>query len=611
MNRIPDSKIDEIRSSANIINYISRYVVLKKAGKNFKSLCPFHQEKTPSFIVSPEKQIYHCFGCGKGGDIFNFLKEVENISYIEAVRKVAFDQGIRIPEISQKTGDDKSEYDILYHINQLAKDFFIAQLKYYKNKGAYSYLKKRSIKQTTINKFDIGYAPDKWDSFLHSKHIVDIDRKKLQELGLIQKREAKEGYYDKFRNRIIFPFHNVSGRIVGFGGRAIIDTDQPKYLNSPESIIYKKGDILYGLHQAITAIREKNFLIIVEGYFDLLRLVDAGIENVVASSGTALTENQARLIRRYTNCAIISYDSDDAGIKAALRNSLILESLDVNVYIIQIPVPYDPDSFILNKGKAEYVKLLNQKITAIEFRLSEFFKLHPDPSIEEKNNFIIEILESLLNINNEVKIGLYIHKIANQLSLAESLIIEHFNRLKRQRNFSHRNAFVQKTDKENITGDAPAERKEKFAARKGQWKAEEGIITLLLSNHPEINKQILYQISAQDFTNEDFREIFEQISHKWEQSGNIKPEELKHDIYSDKNKQLLTKLLLTEINNPNKFAHDCVYQLKKWQLNLRFNEIKQLMKEESSSQEAVMHYMQELTDIRQKLTDIEKEWMEK
>ena len=314
MSRIPETKIEEIQSASDVVSVVSRYVALKKAGKNFKGLCPFHKEKTPSFIVSPEKQIYHCFGCGKGGNVFNFLMSVENISYIESIRRVASDLGITLPEYQpadHKAAD--TEYDYLYHANQIAKEYFNSS----KSDPAGHYLKSRKLKQETLERYGVGYAANKWDGLINFHKYNSISRDVYLELGLIQKKEETDRYFDRFRNRIMFPFYNLSGQIVGFGGRRLNENDQPKYLNSSESKIYKKGEILYGLYQAIPAIREKKSVIIVEGYFDLLRLVDVGIQNVVASSGTALTENQARLLKRYTDQAIISYDSDDAGIKAA------------------------------------------------------------------------------------------------------------------------------------------------------------------------------------------------------------------------------------------------------------------------------------------------------
>jgi len=341
MARIPETKIEEIESASDIVSAIARYVSLKKTGKNFKGLCPFHKEKTPSFVVSPEKQIYHCFGCGKGGNVFNFLMSVENISYIESIRRVASDLGITIPDYrSEEQKASSSEYDFLYKTNQIANEYFFSQ----SSAQAQKYLESRKLKNEILKKYAVGYAPNKWDGLINHPGFKSINKSFFEQLGLIQKKDKSDHYFDRFRNRIIFPFFNLSGQIVGFGGRRLNENDQPKYLNSPESKIYKKSEILYGLHQAISSIREKKAVIIVEGYFDLLRLADCGIQNVIASSGTALSESQGRLIKRYTDTAIFAYDSDDAGINAAIRNSQILESLDLRVSMILLPKPHDPDS---------------------------------------------------------------------------------------------------------------------------------------------------------------------------------------------------------------------------------------------------------------------------
>jgi DNA primase len=418
----------------------------------------------------------------------------------------------------------------------------------------------------------------------------------LTDLGLVQKKETGGNFFDKFRNRIIFPFHNFSGRIVGFGGRRLLESDQPKYLNSPESKIYKKGELLYGLYQAISAIRESQTVIIVEGYFDLLRLVDVGVENVVASSGTALTEAQGRLLKRYTNSVIISYDSDAAGVSAALRNSQILESIGLDVYLIDIPKPHDPDSFILANGKNTYLDLIKEKTSPIEYQIRRFKSENPLPSMEAKNQFIDEIIDTLILIPNDVKVGLSLHRLSQNLEIAESFLISRFNHLKRQRKYQVQNS---NEIEEGAIKAAPF--------RKGQWRAEEGMISLLLLNKTQITKMILHHISASDFENDDLRALFEYISLQWEDLGMIDVKRLNEKFNSQENATVLSKLSLQNIHNTDKFAVDCIYQLRKRSLDLRFNEVKRLMNEESASHDSVLHYLKELTAIRNKLSEIEKE----
>jgi len=598
MVRIPDTKIDEILASAEIANFISRYVALKKTGKNLKGLCPFHTEKTPSFVVSPEKQIYHCFGCGKGGNVASFMMEIEKISFIEAIRKIAFELGIKLPEQDNESERKKAtQYDQMYLANQMAKDFFKSHLIKTENRQAIEYLRQRKFKKRTIEKFEVGYAPKKWDAFLKSQKFNSSDLKIYSDLGIIQKKDKAEGYFDKFRNRLIFPFHNNSGRIIGFGGRRLDENDQPKYLNSPESIIYKKGELLYGLHQAIQNIREKNSVIIVEGYFDLLRLVDSGIENVVASSGTALTDNQARLIKRYTNNVVIAYDSDDAGIKAALRISQILESQDLNISLISIPPPEDPDSFILTQGVEEFFNLLRNKVSPIEFRLQHAGSNRRDLTIEAKNEIIDDMFNDLLEIPNDVKIGMYIHQIASQLEIQESFLVSRFNQLKSKKRLGTR-----------YHKDEPKSGSEKkIKVTRGEAQAEEGLIALLLLNEKDLSNQILHQISASDFINNEYQQIFEEMSMELEELGEVDLKKIEKFSKNEKMQNLISRLLLIEINNPSKLAADCIYKIRKWSLDSRFNEIKRMISDEASSPDSVIHYMKELTEIRNKLTEIAKE----
>jgi DNA primase len=591
MARIPETKIEEIRSASDIVAVISRYVSLKKAGKNFKGLCPFHKEKTPSFIVSPEKQICHCFGCGKGGNVFNFLMTIENISYIESVKRVASDLGITIPEWRpDRERTSSSEYDHLYRANQIANTYFNAST----STQAGKYLENRKLKKEIYKKYSVGYALNKWDGLINHPDFNTVKRKYFLELGLIQQKENTNQYFDRFRNRIIFPFFNISGQIVGFGGRRLNENDQPKYLNSPESRIYKKGNILYGLFQAINSIREHKTVIIVEGYFDLLRLVNSGIQNVIASSGTALTESQGRLIKRYTDSVIIVYDSDDAGIKAAIRNSQILETLDLHVTMVLLPQPHDPDSFILKEGKAAFIKLLKARVTPIDYQLDVLQKQSKDISLEGKNKMIDSILEDYLYIPNEVRIGLYLHKIAEKLEIAESLLISRFNKLK-------------KRDRFRVRDEETDEGKSTTFLKKGQWRAEEDLLSILFLDDKDVSKYIFEHISTADFANEHLRRIFEFLSLQWEEHGHLEIKELEKSSTNAKDMELLSKLSFQIINNPLKYASGCIYKMRKWHLDARYNEILRLMREESASIKSKTHYTKELTEIRKKLSAIEDE----
>jgi DNA primase len=591
MSRIPESKIEEIQSASEIVSVVSRYVALKKAGKNFKGLCPFHQEKTPSFIVSPEKQIYHCFGCGKGGNIFNFLMTLENISYIEAIRLVAADLGISLPAYRASDPSDlPGEYDPYYQANEIASKYFTSQ----HSVQAQKYLESRKLNQETLQKYNVGYAPNKWDGLISCPDFKKVKQDIYLELGLIQSKEESKRYFDRFRNRIMFPFYNISGRIVGFGGRRLNENDQPKYLNSAESKIYKKGELLYGLYQAIPAIRERKTAIIVEGYFDLLRLIDSGISNVIASSGTALTEVQAKLIKRFADECIIAYDSDEAGINAAVRNSQILESAELRVSMIVLPKPFDPDTFILEYDKAAFIDLLRARILPIDYQLNSLQKNDSMQSPDEKQKIIDSLLEEYLTIPNQVKVGLTIHKIAEKMEIAESFLVSRFNDLKKRQH--HRDRELREPAKV-------------FAGtiKKGQWRAEEDLIAILLLNDAGISRYIFDHISTEDFTNNSLRDIFELIVQQWEDLGHLELKKMLSEINSEEMTSLISKLSLKVIEQPLKYASGCIYQMRKWHLDTRYNEILRLMKEEAESAKARTHYMKELTVLRQQISDVEAE----
>jgi len=595
MARIPQEKIEEIRTSADIVSYISKYVRLKKSGRNFLGLCPFHKEKTPSFSVSPEKKIYHCFGCHKGGDVIGFLMEVEKISYIEAIRRIAFDMGITLPaESDEKYKKDKEVYDKYYNLNQVAKDYFVEQFTAGKQNPARNYIKNRKLKVSTIKKYMVGFAPNKWDSLINHESLKKSNKQDLIELGLIFKKDNENKYFDKFRNRLIFPFQNISGRIIGFGGRRLNEEDNPKYLNSPESKIYQKGSILYGLHQAISSIRELNTVILVEGYFDLLRLVDSGIENVVASSGTALTENQGRLLKRYTPNVIISYDSDEAGLKAAIRNSEILDKLDMNVSIVQIPEPHDPDTYILELGKKSYLQLIKNKKNPFDIKILKFFKDFNNPTLDQKYKFVDDIIYELITVPNDVKIGFYLHKLAESLEITESLLVSRFNKQKKSKKFYKTNQPTDEKEKQQTD----------LIIKRGEWKAEEGILSILLKNDKDSTREIFNNLSSSDFENQSFQNIFEAIAHQWEDKNSVELNQVQSDL-PDNLKEILIGLSFNEIENISKFTNDCIYKLRKWHLNARYAELRRMLQEESESEKSVIHYMKELNEIKKKLIEVE------
>ncbi len=594
MAKIPDEKIEEVRSSANIVHYINQYVNLKKAGRNFKGLCPFHTEKTPSFIVSPEKQIYHCFGCGKGGNIFSFIMEYEKLTFLEAVTKAADFSGISLPKQSSEDQAKSDFFQQLYEINEHSSRFFEEQLHKPVHKQFLDYFTDRGLSNDTIKRFRLGYAPDAFDRLIAQLRSKQVNLEYADQLGLIQARDKGSGFYDRFRHRIMFPFHNTSGKIVGFGGRKLREEQQPKYLNSPESPVYKKGEILYGLHQAIPAIREKDYVILVEGYFDLLRLVEADFKNVVASSGTALTDRQARLINRYTRDVYIAYDGDDAGIRAAIRVAQILEEQDLNTFILKIPAGEDPDSIVQKQGAAALEAIIRKRVSLMMHRIDVFMKENNPPTLEAKERFIRDVLNDLAGLKNQLKVGLMLHQIADRLDVSETLLIQQFNQLKRR---------------QRKPGSAAKDKNQAISAvtiHSGAYKAEGAILGLLLGKDETIKRFITDHITADLFQNPELRTLYTIIINEIEETGRIDVNSLMEDQEENKSLYgLISELAFQEQPESIKFARDCVYQIKKRYLEKKSREISTFIKAESDSIESIMHYTKELTQIRKEIAELD------
>lgn len=412
---IGNSFIDEIKSKVNIVDVIGREVPLKQSGSNFKGLCPFHNEKTPSFMVNEQKQIFNCFGCGEKGDVIHFVQRFNNMEFMEACEKLAEEYNIEIPKHGTRRKEDLSRY---YEINSVAARFFFDNLTRCANPG-YTYIRKRGISDETIKHFGLGYSPNSWNSlykYLQSKGVSDDDMLKL---GLVT--QGKKGVYDKFRGRLMFPIFNTRGKVIGFGGRALGD-EMPKYLNSPESEVFLKKNNLYALNFTKKNVSDENQVIIVEGYMDAISLYQNGICNVVASLGTALTENQCQLITRYTKNVVLSYDSDSAGIKAALRGIDVMRSSHANVRILQVTGGKDPDEFVKKYGKQEFLKLVNGAAPATDFMLEmtkKKYNLSDNLEIIEYIRSCVPILKKL----GAVEQDLYVKKLASEFDISEHSIL--------------------------------------------------------------------------------------------------------------------------------------------------------------------------------------------
>ena len=405
--------VDEIKSRCNIVDVIGRVVPLKKSGSNFKGVCPFHNEKTPSFVVSETKQIFTCFGCGATGDVIAFVKRYYNLEFRGAVEMLAREYGISL-DGAFRSNRNKDE---LYEINRQAARFFYKAMREKSNKG-YTYMKNRGISEETMNKFGIGYADDGWTSLYDFLGAAGVAEKKMLELGLISK--SKDRCFDKFRDRVIFPIINTAGKVIGFGGR-IIGDGEPKYLNSQESGIFQKKNNLYGLNLARKDVSREDSIVLVEGYMDVVSLYQAGVRNVSASLGTALTENQARLIKRYTRNVVLSYDSDQAGQNAAMRGIDILYREGLRARVLRVFDGKDPDEFIRKNGRGAFYDLMDNALPYGDFKL-EFAKAGYDLDDEQQKLDFLRDAVGILQSMKPVEADFYIKKLSADTGISEGAI---------------------------------------------------------------------------------------------------------------------------------------------------------------------------------------------
>ncbi len=414
---------DRVKQQADIVRVVGEYVQLKKAGQNFRGLCPFHSEKTPSFNVHPTRQIYHCFGCGKGGDVFSFVMEMEKCEFPDAVRVVAEKSGIAVPRARERSPQERKQNQArsaLVEVHREAQTFFVKQLEgTAEGKAARAYLEDRGLDNATIERFGIGYAPSGGDAllrFLKQKY----SEKLLAESGLISRSEQGDRMFDRFRRRITFPIANESGKIVAFGARALGE-DQPKYLNSPETSIYSKSNVLYHLDRAKEALRRSDFAVLVEGYMDAIAVARAGISNVVASCGTSLAEPQIKLLGRFTKRVIVNYDPDAAGQTATERSISLLLEQDFEVKVLALPGKADPDKFIREQGAEAYIKVLKESPPYVDYLIARARQMDLSTA-EGKLRAVNFLLPYVQKIPNRLLRSEWATRIAQQLRLEEPVL---------------------------------------------------------------------------------------------------------------------------------------------------------------------------------------------
>ncbi|MBO8136693.1 MAG: DNA primase [Desulfotomaculum sp.] len=596
MGYISNEVAEEILQRIDIVQLISEYVLLKKQGKNYFGLCPFHQEDTPSFSVAPDKQIFYCFGCNVGGNAYKFLMLKEGLSYPEAVRLLGHRVGINIPESSGSYDSDKQKKEKrLYKILEAAANFFHQYLLYHKGETARNYLNKRGISEQQIKTFQLGYAPAGWNNLIEFLTSKGCNLGELEKLGLVIKNRQGTGYYDRFRNRIILPICDAAGRIVGFGGRAL-DNSNPKYLNTPETHLFNKRHLLYGLHLARKAIRESGYALVMEGYMDVIAAHQFGISNAVASLGTALTREQVKLLKRYTNEIVISYDADAAGVNAALRGLDIIQHMGCRVKVLQVPQGKDPDEYLRVNGAAKFKKLIKSAYGLIDYKLYAATQKGIPATAPEKIAVLQQVLPNLAAIKEPVEQEESIKRVASVLNVSWETVV---SELKRYLNQSKNN--VNKGNKWR-NGDNFVKKSYNINLTNARYRAEYLLLGLILTDF-ELFSIVKKQITAEHFENIELKNIYSLLLDSEEATVN-EPAKLVQKM-DEKCQQVFCRLLNEKMPAENKenIIKDCINIIIKQAGKKQQEDLLRQLKEaeRSGDQDRVKKLLQELQQLHHKI----------
>lgn len=578
---------EEIRSANDIVEVISQYVVLKRSGRNYFGLCPFHNEKSPSFSVSPDRQYFHCFGCHKGGDVFNFISEIEKVSFKESVEILAERARIQLPTLENE-GFNEKQYlkDRMFKINIETAMFYHERLYKPLAKIAQDYVKQRKMDNATLKAFKVGYSGEYNELYkmLKAKGFKDEE---ILATGLVNKNDRGE-YIDRFRKRLMFPIMTVNGKVVAFGGRRLDNNEKmAKYINSNENLIYSKKKHLFALNIA----RQTNDkrLILVEGYMDAISLHQRGIHNVVASLGTALTEEQARLLARYGEQIILSYDSDGAGQEAILRALEILTKLGCDARVLQMEGAKDPDEFIIKYGSGRFNLLVDNAISLVEFRIKMLKEKYNLENATDKVKFLKEITKVLAKVENKIEREIYIENVAKQYQISKEAIYAEVNKL----------TYTSAPTKEVLNRKINSETIKTEDVSDAIIKREKLVLYLLINNYDEAFEKIKANILESDFKVEINKKIFKIIT----EANNLNQEKVVSLVSNIEDQEIqnhISEIMVTdyEITSTEKCIEDIIIIYNKERLNNRKNEIiKQLDNTGNLSKEDIMNLEKELNNI--------------
>ncbi len=591
-HKIPNEKIAQVRDATDIVALISNYLTLKKAGKGYQGLCPFHTDSSPSFHVNPNTQLYYCFGCQKGGNVFNFIMEMEKMSFIEAVELLAEKAGISLPR-TQVDNRLEKEKEALYFANRWAANFFYKNLLSPAGTKALQYVQGRGISREMIKTFGLGYSLPDWDSLIKQANKDAVSQDVLLKAGLVIKRTGG-GYYDRFRGRFMIPIIDLYKKVLGFGGRKMVDDDSPKYINSPETPIYQKGQILFGLYQSRETIKQQDQAILVEGYTDLISLFQAGIRNVVATSGTALTSAQAKLIRRFTQNIVLLYDADTAGSLAAMRGADIFLDEGLEVKIVTLPPGHDPDSYVRERGVDYFNQVLSHAKSIIKFKIDTLSQKLDISSTQGKTQLINSLLESIVRIKDSIKQNLALKEVAEHFALDERSLIERLHYIKKNDQFRPPRTEQRTQAKEKL----------RISQKSKYDLAEENLVRVVMEDTSWISL-LTKHLEVEEIFDPAIKKIFSIIFQLYQSNDKLKTHTILEEITDPQVSSRIAELMTTKYGEDidrQKLIEDCIILLKRRRLenilsNLE-NEIKIAQDKELDVSEYTKKYLEYKAEIK-------------
>jgi len=564
---IPDDVIQQVLDRGDIVELIASYIPLRPAGRNFKANCPFHHEKTPSFVVNPDKQIFHCFGCGVGGNVISFVMQQERMVFPEAVRLLAGRYSIEIEQPDSREREKGQIRQQLKHVHDLAAQYFSRNLFLQKSddaQAARQYVKGRDISVDIAKKFRMGFALESWDGLLNFLKTANVSLAAMEKAGLIIPRSKGEGFYDRFRNRVMFPIFDVKGDCIAFGGRTMEKDNPSKYMNSPETPIYNKGSHLYGLHASRDEIIRQDEAIVVEGYMDFMTPFQHGVTNIVAALGTALTVEQIRLLRRFTHNVVLLFDADAAGQMASLRSLDLLIEEGMNVRVAGLAVDEDPDSFIRKEGVERFKDRVAQAESLVDFKLRMLLAQHGQATVEARAKVAAALLPTIDKFASAIVKSEYMKRLAHELALSPESLSEELKRLRLPEGDRRPSAKIT---------TATAESKEEIRP------AERDILKLMLQEK-EFISLTKDEIGLEDFISGQVREVVSRLFTLLEEGNSVSPANLMNCFDDQKIQQLISSLLASEegsLGDKKKIHRDCLNRLRQDKLKLLRQDIRQQM----------------------------------